>query len=463
MTKYDGRFNLPVRTSQNLKLFESYFNRYMAVWQPWNEKDYIRDGFLKNAGLYSIVSRICRTAATAPFKVYRIKEQGKKNLERYKSWTSRGATKESMGNAWRLKQQVFEEDNAHELNKLIERPNQMQGGNQFVQNSIGFKLLTGNRFLFLSMLDMGANAGRVSEIYNLPPQNMRLIPGSTLWEVAGYELMLAKIVPIEKENVIHSRFWNPEFDLSGSHLWGLSPLRAATRNLTRTDAAEDRSVSMLQNAGAAGIVFAKTGFTNADGSAMTLEQAAKVKRQWNEEILGGKNAGAIGLANQELGYLNFGMSVVELAILEQEKYSQDQLCNIYCVPPGLFQSSANATDNNIQAWNKQLITQAAIPALADLRDDLNEIAKRYGDDIYIDFDASVFPELQEDQEKVARVMQMSWWTKGNEKRLAMYMDEDQEEEMMNRYLVPSGLTDISDLNPANIDNALNEVDAETTN
>jgi HK97 family phage portal protein len=428
-----------------------------VVWGNWTEKDYIGEGFLKNAGLYSIITRICKTAATAPFKVYKIKNQGKfqRHIHNYKAWTGKGATKESIQRAMLIKQQVFEEDNDHELNKLIDKPNNYQGGSQFTQNSIGFKLITGNRLLFLKTLDMGANEGKPVQIYNLPPQHIRMIL-SSLFEVQGYELQLNAVTPIGKEFIIHSRYWNPEFDGTGSHMWGLSPLRAASRNLDRTDAAEDRSVAMLQNAGAAGIVFAKEGW-KVSGQDMTIEQAAATKRQFNEDVLGTENAGRIALANQELGYINFAMTAVEMAIIEQEKYSQDQLCNIYGVPPGLFQSSANATDNNIQAWNKQLITQAAIPALAELRDDWNEIAKRFGDDIYVDFDISVYPELQEDLEKVARIMG-NWWFTGNEKRLAMNHDEDATEPMMNRYLVPAGLTDIADLDPENLDRVMEEED-----
>lgn len=437
----------------------------MPVWEAWNEKNYVEE-FEKNAGLYSIITRIGSTAATSPYKVYRIKDEQKyrKWIHKYKAWTGARATEKSIQNAILLKELIFTEDNDHSLNELIDKPNSHQGGNQFTQNCIGFKLLSGNRFLFKNILDMGANAGRPKEVYNLPPCYTAVVRGTGLWDKAGYQLSMGgPIINIPLELILHSAFWNPRIDSYGSHLRGMSPLRPASRNLTRTDAAEDRSVAMLQNAGAAGVVFAKTGWTMPDGQPMSVDQASALKRKWNEEILGSQNAGAIGLANQDLGYIPFGMTAVELSILEQEKYSQDQLCNIYKVPPGLFQSSANATDNNISAWNKQLITQACFPALSDLRDDWNEIAKLYKEDIYVDFDSSVFPELQEDQEKTSRIMSAAWWIKPNEKRLAMNMDEDPESPMMNEYLVPSGMQLLSDLDPANLDRQMREVDENNLN
>jgi hypothetical protein len=138
------------------------------------------------------------------------------------------------------------------------------------------------------------------------------------------------------------------------------------------------------------------------------------------------------------------------------------LCNIYKVPTGLFMSSANATDNNIREWNRQLISQAVIPALSDLRDDWNEIARAYGSEqeVYVDYDITVFPEMQEDLNTTATRLDKMWYMTGNEKRIAMGMDEDLAQPMLNTYLVPSSLKEISDIDPANVDREMERVDRE---
>jgi hypothetical protein len=128
----------------------------------------------------------------------------------------------------------------------------------------------------------------------------------------------------------------------------------------------------------------------------------------------------------------------------------------------LFMSSANATDNNIREWNRQLISQAVIPALSDLRDDWNEIARAYGseDEVYVDYDITVFPEMQEDLNTTATRLDKMWYMTGNEKRIAMGMDEDLAQPMLNTYLVPSSLKEISDIDPANVDREMERVDRE---
>lgn len=425
-------------------------------WGDWDAKQYVQEGYMGNAGLYSIINRITRTAAISPFKVYRIKDK-QKHL-RIKGWTGPGATEASLQKAIILKNLAYEEDSSHPFNKLLEKPNDWQNMNEFVQTCIGFKLITGNRFLFINEITAGANKGRPFGIYNLPPQHMAIIAGETMWQVVGYELQLGTIVRIPVELIVHSRYWNPYYDLAGSHLFGLSPLKAASKTLERSNKAEQRGATMLDNAGAAGVMFDKSGYFKD----LSQEQADEMKQKINDEVLGIDNAGKIAMANGDLGYLNFGQTGVEMQIIEQEKYSDEKLCNIYGVPAGLFMANANATDNNIKAWNKQLITGPVLQALCELREDLNKIAARYGEDIWIDFDPNVYPELQEDLEKTAKVMQMSHWLNGNEKRIATGHDEDTANPMMKAYLVPNNLTDISNLDPNSLRNELDREDDSGT-
>ncbi len=141
-----------------------------VLWHNDNLETYT-NAYLKNAGLYSIIKRISKTASISPFKVYRVKDE-KKHLK-YKMWTGENATQESIQRAMTIKDFVYEEDNGHKLNLLIDKPNSLQRGNEFVENSIGFKLLTGNRFIMLGLLEEGANEGKPFNLWNLPPELCR--------------------------------------------------------------------------------------------------------------------------------------------------------------------------------------------------------------------------------------------------------------------------------------------------
>jgi HK97 family phage portal protein len=450
---------VPSRAAQ-LRKIDSLFKIFglSVVFGKWDEKDYVSQGFAANAGLYSVVTRITKTAAVPTFSVYRIKDKKKHYL--YKQYTGENATPASLQKAQMMREQVYELDETHPLNQLIEQPNPWQSWNNFMQTSVGFRLLTGNKFWYVQTLDMGANRGKPIAIFNLPPQCMQLVVGDTLWSVVGYKMHLNKTLDIPPESVIHSMYPNYEYDGTGSHLMGMSPLRPGSRNLDRVNSAEDRGVAMLRNAGAAAIVYAKEGWTGTDGGELSLEQAADMKRKFNEDVLGTGNAGKIALANQELGMIDFSHTAQEMGLIEIEKFSDQKICNIYHVPY-VLQNPDFSSYNNIKEAKKELITMAVLPELNYERDDWNRIAKMYGDEkIYVDYNLNCYPEMQEDQGTLAAILEKSPYLTYNEKRLARGYDQDDEEPMMNKYLVPSGLVDISDLNPDNLDNEMNAVDEE---
>lgn len=428
----------------------------LFAWAKWSNRKFIKDGYMGNSMVYAVVNRITKKAAIAPFYVYRVKDKRKAFL--YKQWTGPDSTKESRQRAMLIKEQAFEEDLEHPFNEILKKPNKWQGWSEFVQTSIGFKLLTGNTFWLKNILDAGANEGKLVSIYNLPPEYTVIVAGGTLWEVIGYELQLGSVVKIPASLVEHSRYWNPEYDTSGSHLWGLAPLTAARKDLDRSNMAAQRGVTMLENAGAAGVLFEKTNAWDA----LTDEQTGELKRNLNEDILGAGNAGKIALANGDIGYHNFGQTSVEMDVVNQERYSDEKICNVFCAPPGLFMANANATDNNIKAWNKELVSNAVLPALTDIRESLNNVATMsYPDDnIFVDFDKSVYPELQEDMKSMSDWLGKSWWIKGNEKRLAMGYDEDTDEPMMDTYLVPTSVQPINDINPDMLQDEIDRADEE---
>jgi HK97 family phage portal protein len=396
--------------------------------------------YSRSAVLYSVINRITKTAAIAPWKVYTIKDQ--KKHWKYKQWTGENATQESLQRAMQIKELVYEENSNHPMNALLERPNEWTKGNEFIINAIGFKLLKGNRYIRVLSLDMGKNQGLPYALELLPPQFVSIVPTGDLYGVDGYWFRMGgyeELIP--KEQIVHSKDFNPNFDNMGSHLYGLSKIEVGSMNLQVDESALNRELAMLDNAGAAGLLFDESGSDDDE----SLEYNGRLKKKVNDEILGTGNAGRIAIANKKMGYIDLAHTAAEMEIIELRKYSQQQICNLFGVPPGLFNPDQMSL-NNAREFKKELLTSAVTPPLSELRDDFNQIAQMYGDkNLYVDYDISAYPELQEDMDKVAaRLEKMYYWT-GNEKRLATGMDEDGKEGMLKSYLVPSGLTPIDQL------------------
>ena len=48
------------------------------------------------------------------------------------------------------------------------------------------------------------------------------------------------------ENIIHVKYANPFFDFSGSHLYGLSPIKALLRNIESSNEALNQNVKTIK-------------------------------------------------------------------------------------------------------------------------------------------------------------------------------------------------------------------------
>ena len=118
--------------------------------------------------------------------------------------------------------------------------------------------LTGNCYFYLLSPEEGANAGVPVQLYVLPAHLMQIVLKqkanmlSTESPIDHYVLIEGNsMIKFESKDVIHIKYSNPNFDLSGSHLYGMSPLRAALRNINSQNSAIDLNVCLLYTSDAA--------------------------------------------------------------------------------------------------------------------------------------------------------------------------------------------------------------------
>ena len=430
-------------TSNPFKDFEGLIGN-RTLYPNLDFKKYVND-YENNSEVYSIIKRISKTISTVPFYVYKIKST--KELKRYKAMMENANTTADIAKAELQRYKAVEEIADSPLNKLLEHPNEYQSWSEFVENVIGYKLITGNSYIWANRIE----GGKVSELVTLPSQYIAIISDGTINGVEGYSFTLVGWDTLDAKDVIHLKYFNPFFDVNGQQLYGLSPLQAAYRTVQRSNDAKDTSVGMLQNQGPKGILYAD------EGSDFGPEQAGKLKEDFYNQY-GTKNkivqnAGQILVAGAKLGWVNMGLSPVDLQLLESEKITLRELCNVYGVNSALFNDPDNKTYNNMKEAKKEMLTQVVLPELTTLRDAFNrffanEMEKGY----YIDFDITIFPELQEDMKELSAILSQSWWITPNEKRAAMRYDTSKDDAMDEIY-IPAGYLPIAELtmlqNPRN--------------
>lgn len=417
--------NFGGREEKSLNPNMSNFNVFAAVngatLQGYDTNKFVTEGYLGNADVYAIVSFLARKCASVPWYVYRIKngEKGKQSHMRYKHLVK------GVVNPGALQQAVLERKSAYEENivmdsplaRLLERPNSYQGQDAFFQNLFGYRVLSGEGNIYCN--DGGDLTGKVLEMNVLPTQYLQIYPDpNDLYGIVGYKLQATKGIDLPKESVIAWKSWNPEFNAeTRSHLRGVSPIRSAYRTLRMNNNAADASAMMSANGGSKGALTPKV--INNVVTDVTTSQAEDIKATVNRNLNGIDNKGRIGVLQTPWEYLNFGLSSMDMELMKAMQMSLQQWCRVFGLPAVIFDTDTSSY-NNYQNGMRDLMTNTIIPMCCELRDELNKyLIPRFKEDVYIDFDVTAIPELQQDMERMSRILRDANWLTMDEKRVAM--------------------------------------------
>ena len=402
-----------------------------------NDDDFIRRGYAYNPTIYSLINLISKAAITVPYTIYqKIDEQ---NIKEYKSLTSNSLNSESLLKAKLMRKHIFKEVEHSALGKLLQRPNPTQSWSTFLEELIGFGKLTGNRYVYSIYPDSGENKDLAYQLYNLPAHLIEIKSDGIFKPVSKYTMNYNDSkYDLSAEEVLHIADWNPDYDGSGSHLYGQSPIKAGMRVMTTNNEAVETSLKYLHNQSARGML-------TPDDDNLTPTQAQQLKSAFRRNFQGTKSANDIMITGKKFSWVNFGLSSADLQLLESYKASKQDLANLFGVPV-LLLTGEHATYDNYKTSRQVLFTNCVIPELNKLRDSLNAfLVPQFGEDLYLDFDYSVIPELMPEQAKLVDQLSKSYWLTTNEKREAVGYGVDEDNIIMNDYLVPSGMIPISDL------------------
>lgn len=405
-----------------------------ATWANDNPKDYIDKGYAGNSTIYSIIKAMSAKFGTVPWVLKEIVDE--KSMKEYKRLTSGGYSPGTLGKVLSLRAKAMVEVGQNDFEKLMEKPNGAQTGSEFREQMYAHKLAQGAAPVYINT---GAVGNKPLALYNLGNEFIKLWPDASLnliekaaYTISGEDFMLAP------ERFIYWKYHNPNFDYLGTHLYGLSPLRAALKNMTADNYGVEAMASLYENRGANGV------FVPVDKPVAQGQQADALRKDLNELLDGYRNRGKMPYVNKQLQFLTYGMTAQELQLLEARRLGKEDFCNIYNYPIVLMVAS-QSTDNNLKHSVKYVLTSSIYSDLVSWRGTVNNVllplffgkdaAKRY----YYDFDLTEMPEMADDIDKVVAYLRDAWWITPNEKRAVMKY-EAIDEEYADTILVPKNFT-----------------------
>ena len=425
--------------------------RGIVTWQGADQRSFVDDGYVANDIVYSIIKLITDKAKIAPFHVYKVVDE--KAAKKYKSLAAqKDINLKELETLHKKAYELYTGD--QRLNELLKYPNEEDCWSDLVEQWCGFKLITGNSFIYGKLIEAGNNQGKPYELFALPSQYMAIIANINVFPPtrAGYQLYYGQMWSFDPKEILHDKYFNPQWGVTGGQLYGQSPLRAAAKNLTRSNEAKTAAVASFQNGGPAGVLFMndeRFDPTSGQAQAQALKTAVSQKG-------GAANFNSIAVSGYKVDWKQIGLSPVELNIIESEKWDLKALCNIYGVPSQLLNDSDSKTYNNQREGEKALTLRCAIPLLNALTENLNRKLHTdwgyKGTNLYVDYDLSVYGELEANKSEQTDWLDKAWWISPKQKLDIMNIEVPDyiPTEELEKLYIPTGLQTIDQFQPLNI-------------
>lgn len=402
---------------QTPNLLERVIARWIGFGTPvqnmtGNPQDYVQKGYMGNAFVYQAVDFIASKAARVPIKLYQVKANGE-----------------------------IDEIKAHPLLGLIKKPNAYQGTNEFTTQALGYKLITGNSYVYMPKLEAGANAGKPFELHVMPAHKVDIVTGVNWKEpIGGYKIQFAPDVTFTPSEVMHFRY--PAYDWELGDFYGMSPLKPHINILNKDNSNTLAAKSSFDNGGAAGVL---TDNKAGELGGMNAEQAKILNDKWTSQFTGAEKKNKILVTSANVTYHHIGLSPVDMNMLNDASFNRSVIMAAYHLSDVIFNNSSASTESNVKQARKAAWTDAIQPALDDYVSELNRVlTPLYGSDLMLKADYSGVTELQEDKASQVLYLKDAYWMTGSEKRAAMNLEYDA---LMDEYFLPSTLTPFEELPP----------------
>lgn len=304
-----------------------------AIYPDYKSDTYLK-GYTENGDVFTVINKITEPAASVPIIQYDSKDN---------------------------------EIPSGRMISLLSKPNPWMSQSEYIEALLSFYLLFGNSYTAFQALDNGLNAGIPLRLDVLPPQWMEMIIGSYLDPVAGWKFTLSgNIMDYQPDQVLHWKEFNPDYNAAGTgHLYGMSRLKPILKSVIASSSSYDAMVAAFQHQGAFGILTL-LGENGATSETIGKAQLSAIKRQYQQDYTGVKNAGKIVVTKWDHKWTNFGMSVREMEIIKSLGIFRGAICDAYNVPSQLLSGSNDRTYNNYQEAARSLWTNAIMPSLDNL-------------------------------------------------------------------------------------------------
>ena len=221
---------------------------------------------------------------------------------------------------------IWHETTSPAFSPVLAKPNRYQIIQKFLEQWMVSKLTFGNAYV----LKQRDERGVVIALYVLDPQKVTPLvtpDGAVYYELTTHELAgVAQTVTVPSREIIHD-LMVPLFH----PLVGVTPIYACGMVALQGLKIQENSTNFFANGSSPGGVLLAPG-------EMSAERAQALERVWTEKYTG-TNVGKVAILSGGLTYEAFSVNAVDAQLIEQLKWTVEQVCSCYHVPAALIDSS----------------------------------------------------------------------------------------------------------------------------
>ena len=347
-------------------------NPGQPVWSPRNYEQFAREAYGKNVVAYQSINKIADAISSVKLLVFR----GEQELT------------------------------AHPLISLLERPNPLQSGADYLTAKVGYLLIAGNGYE--ERVKIG---NEVRELYQLRPDRMKIIPSNNgvpsayEYAVGGRKVRWDVDARTLDSDVRHMKMFNPTDDW-----YGLSPVEAGSYAIDQLNEAMAWLQALLQNsARPSGALVIK------DGGSLSDDNFNRLKTQIEEQYSGSRNAGRPMLLEGGLDWRQMGLSPTDMGIIEAKFSAARDVALAFGVPPLLLNIPGDNTYSNYKEARLAFWEDTVLPLMHAILNDWNNwLAAPYG--VTIRADIEDIPAIAEKRQQLWQMADASTDLTINERR-----------------------------------------------
>ncbi|WP_407533779.1 phage portal protein [Elizabethkingia miricola] len=403
------------------KAFYDFIGGLSAKYD-YDNKTYLEKGFGHNPDVYAVITQQAEKIRSVPYAVKEVKDkQAKRQYDLFEYSTKGQLAFAQYKKKYDLQIKAYKDE---EKSFPLDAPNPNQTWGEVWALYEVFMQTTGNFYLYMVSPENGLKAGEPIQVYVLPSHLMKIVLRKdadmlTIENPIDYYMLVEgdQYIHFKEEDVIHIKTPNPFFDMNGSHLYGLSPIKVLLRNIEASNDALDQNVKTMKNGG----VF---GFISGKDVAWTNEQAIQMKEKMKEMDKDPGRLSKIAGSSTAIEFTKLSLNTDELKPFDYLRYNQKQICNVLGWSDKLLNNDEGAKYSNVKEARKTVITDHIVPRLILMQEALNKkfIPRFKGyENCIIEWDYTELPEMQEDIKDL-----VEWYSKSpvkpNEFRTAIRLE-----------------------------------------